>query len=224
MAIATVATSTPSAFRPLSEPHISESVSVAGGPDDVSLIVLMAHSDTMALDHLYRRYRSAAFATAFALVRDPVAAEDIAQDAFIRAWRGASSFQAARGSVRTWLLTIVRNIAFDQLRAGQIARRHQAGQPLHVNVAHVGEDVPATVFLADDARRLHSALATLPPPQREVVALSFLAGLTHGEIAARTGVPLGTVKGRVRLGLRRLRTDLADLSPDCRPTPRLRTP
>ncbi len=200
-----------------SDPRERASISALDGPDDVVLMTAVAHGDTMALDRLYRRYFSATFAAAYILVRDPSTAEEIAQDAFIRAWRGASSFQAARGSVRSWLVAIVRNIALDQLRAGQVAKRHQPGHALDADSARSGDDVPATVALADEADRLHAALAALPPPQREAVGLAFLAGLSHSEIAARTGVPLGTVKGRVRLGLRRLRADLADLVPDHHP-------
>lgn len=172
----------------------------------------VAAGDIAALDALYRRYRPAAFATAFALLREPEAAEDAVHDALLRAWRSAASFQPARGSLRSWLLTIVRNTAIDHLRARQLARRPQ---PRLAHAAVDGEgDVFTSVALAADAQRLREALQALPAEQRRTLELAFFTGLTHGEIATRMGTPLGTVKGRVRLGLRRLRRDLSDLAID----------
>jgi RNA polymerase sigma-70 factor, ECF subfamily len=180
---------------------------------DAALGAAVAAGDIAAFDTLYRRYRPAAFATAFALLREPDAAEDAVHDALLRAWRGAASFQPARGSLRSWLLTIVRHTAIDHLRARQLARRPQP-KLAYEATADDGDDVFTSVATAADARRLREALRALPVEQRYALELAFFAGLTHGEIAARTGTPLGTVKSRVRLGLRRLRRDLSDLALD----------
>lgn len=180
--------------------------------DDLALTAALATGDVTALDELYRRFRPAAYATAFALLSDAASAEDAVHDAFLRIWRSAGTFQSARGSLRSWLLTIVRNTAIDQLRARQIAMRPQARLVSEYLDGDGGSDLFTSISTAADARRLREALQTLPVAQRHVLELAFFAGLTHGEIAARTGAPLGTVKGRVRLGLRRLRQDLADLA------------
>jgi RNA polymerase sigma-70 factor (ECF subfamily) len=182
------------------------------------LVAAIAAGDATALDQLYRRYRSLAFAAAISLVREPHMAEDAVQDAFLSVWRAAASFQPSRGSLRAWLLTIVRNAATDHLRTRRLAPPHEASSSPG-REPHAEEDVFATVAADADARRLRTALQSLPPSQRHALELSFFGGLSHGEIAARTGVPLGTVKGRVRLGLRRLRQDLCDLAPALSQTP-----
>jgi RNA polymerase sigma-70 factor (ECF subfamily) len=181
--------------------------------EDVTLARALASGEMAALDQLYQAYRPIAFAVAYALLQDACAAEDAVHDAFFRAWRNAASYQQARGSLRSWLLTIVRNTAIDQLRARGVAIRHQPRLQREA-IAESDDDVSTTVSAAADATRLRNALQALPTAQRQALELAFFAGLTHGEIAARTGAPLGTVKGRVRLGLRRLRHDLADLSPE----------
>jgi RNA polymerase sigma-70 factor (ECF subfamily) len=170
----------------------------------------IAARDTAAFDQLYRRYRPLAFATAHALLQEPADAEDATHDAFVRVWRAAATFQPTLGSLRSWLLTIVRNVALDLLRARQTAQRVQ---PVLAEIDGRERDnnaIPVAVVAADEARRVRAALQTLPPEQRRAVELAFVNGLTHGEIAARTGEPLGTVKGRVRLGLRRLRHELSE--------------
>ena len=182
-------------------------------PDDGALIAAIAAGDIAALDLLYRRYQSLAFAVACKLLRERTVAEDVVHDAFLSIWRAATSFRPGRGSPRSWLLTIVRNAAIDALRARELARR--PGIAIEYLRAHapVDEDISLTVATAGEARRLGAALTALRPEQRSAIELAFFAGLTHEQIAALTGVPLGTVKGRVRLGLRRLRQSLPDLAP-----------
>lgn len=189
----------------------SSSGGVAG---EAALAGRMASGDIAALDELYRCFRSAAFATAYALLHDASAAEDAVHDAFLRAWRSAASFQPDRGALRSWLLRVVRNTAIDQLRARHLALRSQPKLFNGPFDGHGEADIFVDIALAADARRLRDALHALPAAQRHVLELAFFAGLTHGEIAAQTGTPLGTVKGRVRLGLRRLRRELADLAMD----------
>lgn len=176
--------------------------------DDATLAAAIAAGDAAAFDELYRRYRPLAFAVALGLLREPAAAEDAVHDAFLRFWRAARSFQPARGSLRSWLLTIVRNAAIDELRDRQMARRPDVDRAQREIHNRPGDDVAAAAVAHADAEQLHTALRALPQAQRQVLELAFFAGLTHGEIAACTGTPLGTVKGRVRLGLRRLRGEL----------------
>ena len=182
------------------------------GRDDTALAVAIAAGDATAFDELYHRYRSLAFAVALGLLREPAAAEDAVHDAFLRLWRAAQSFQPARGPLRSWLLTIVRNAAIDELRARQLAQRPEVNQAQRDIHDLLDEDVAAGALARVEAEQLRAALRSLPHAQRQALELAFFAGLTHGEIAAHTGIPLGTVKGRVRLGLRRLRQDLGELA------------
>jgi RNA polymerase sigma-70 factor (ECF subfamily) len=185
----------------------------AGELDDRALLAAVAAGDIAALDLLYRHFRPLAFAVACKLVRDRVVAEDIVHDAFLSVWRAASSYQPGRGSPRAWLVTIVRNAAIDALRTRELARQPRTTFEHLQAHAPLDEDISWTVATAAEARRLGAALIALPPEQRSAIELAFFAGLTHDQIAELTGVPLGTVKGRVRLGLRRLRHALQDLAP-----------
>jgi RNA polymerase sigma-70 factor (ECF subfamily) len=184
-------------------------------PDDGALLAAIAAGDVAALDLLYRRYRPLAFGVATKLLRDRVAAEDVVHDAFLSVWRAASSFRPGRGSPQSWLLTIVRNASIDALRVRELACRPRTTLVRLQVQAPTDEDICGTIVTAVEARRLGAALTALPQEQRAAIELAFFGGLTHDQIAALTGVPLGTVKGRVRLGLRRLRRDLQaqDLAP-----------
>lgn len=175
-------------------------------PDsDAALAVRLASGDVSALEALYQRHYEPALAVALALLRDRSAAEDLVHEAFLRAWRRASSFQSQRGTFRSWLLTIVRNGAIDQLRQQTMQRRPAVAAAQETLHGPAELDVTTQVLLSLEAERLHQALAQLAPEQRRAVQQSFFAGLSHREIAEREGLRLGTVKGRVRLGLNRLR-------------------
>ncbi len=162
-------------------------------------------SAAVAFSALYDRHGAQAFAVAYRIVGIPEAAEEVVQDAFLTIWRRADQYAPARGEVRTWLLTIVRNRAIDQLRSRQSGPR----------VAATIEDVGATLAAPDDtstsalreldAKVVRAAVAGLPALQREVVTLAYFDGLSYPEVAARTGAPLGTVKSRMYLALTRLR-------------------
>ncbi len=145
---------------------------------DAALLAAIAGGDQAALGELYDRYAALALGLANQIVRDRGVAEEVVQDAFVAAWRRANTFQPERGEARSWLLSIVHHRAIDRLRG--------AG---------------ARVRLEE----LDLALATEPV---EAIELAFFGGLTHAEVAERTGQPLGTIKGRMRLGLRRLRNEL----------------
>jgi len=172
---------------------------------DAALAMRLASGDASAFDVLYQRHYAPAFAVALTLLRDRSAAEDLAHEAFLRAWNRAGSFRAPRGSFRSWLLTIVRNAAIDQLRQQALQRKPgimAAQESLH---ASTELDVSAQVLLSLQADHLHEAMTHLAPEQRATIQQAFFAELSHREIARLEGLPLGTVKGRVRLGLHRLR-------------------
>lgn len=172
---------------------------------DAALAMRLASGDASALDVLYQQHYQPAFAVALALLRDRSAAEDLVHEAFLRAWNRSGSFRAHRGSFRSWLLTIVRNAAIDHLRQQALQRKPSimaAQESLH---ASSEPDIPAQVLLSLQADHLYAAMTQLAPEQRATIQQAFFAGLSHREIAQLEGLPLGTVKGRVRLGLHRLR-------------------
>lgn len=173
---------------------------------DATLAMRLASGDAAALDVLYQRHYEPALSVALSLLRDRSAAEDLVHEVFLRAWRRASLFRSHRGTFRSWLLTIVRNAAIDHLRQQAMQRKPAvtaAQESLH---ASAEPDIQAHVILSLEADRLYQALDRLAPEQRVAIQQAFFAELSHREIAQREGLPLGTVKGRVRLGLRRLRT------------------
>ena len=188
---------------------------VAGeAPSDESLLAAAAQGDHDALGILYDRYHRLAMAVAYRVLNDHGTAEDVVHDAFLTIWRRGDSFNAGRGTVRSWLLTVVRNAAIDR-RRGRFARALQ-DTPLD-DVAFLlsseKEEIFATVAAGIEAARVREALSALPAEQREAIELAYFRGLTQHEIAEQTGAPLGTVKGRMRLGLQKMRGTLFDLTP-----------
>jgi RNA polymerase sigma factor (sigma-70 family) len=188
------------------------------GPTDEALLAGLAAGRLEALDTLYDRYRAMAYGLARRITNDDALAEDVVQEAFLGAWRGAERYAAGRGSVRTWLLSIVHHRAIDAVRR----RRPTADLPAEVE----GERVPEPLTLPDvwgevsvriDRDVVAGALGSLPVNQRETIELAYFGGLTQQEIADRTGVPLGTVKGRVRLGLASMRRLLEAQEPEASP-------
>jgi len=175
---------------------------------DRDLLVDVAAGMPGALDALYIRYRLIAYAVALRVTADPGAAEDAVQDAFFGVWRNAGRYSESRGSVKTWLLAIVHHRAVDVVR-----RRRSVLQ-----LPDAEEVPPPPLWLPDvwpevaahlDAVDVRTALASLPAVQRTALELAYFSALSQTEIAARTGAPLGTVKGRLRGGLLALRRGLA---------------
>jgi RNA polymerase sigma-70 factor (ECF subfamily) len=170
---------------------------------DEDLLGLVAARDVDALAALYERHRATAYGVALRVTGSVPAAEDVLQEAFLGVWRSATAFDPSRGSGRGWLLTVVHNRSIDAVR------RRQATDPLPDTTAGspkalIGPDVWPEVAGRLDAVAVRAALASLPEAQREAIELAYWGGLTQVEIAERTGQPLGTVKGRMRLGLRSL--------------------
>jgi RNA polymerase sigma-70 factor (ECF subfamily) len=177
---------------------------------DEELIADLGRGDAEALGLLYDRYRRLAMAVAYRILDDASAAEDSLQDAFVQVWRNHTSYHPERGSVKSWLLTIVRNAAIDRHR-GKEGRARQ-DRPIDEVEYLLGEDDDphAQAVEALQSEQIKAAIDQLPQEQRDAITLAFFNGLTHQEIAERTGVPLGTVKGRMRLGLRKMRQQLID--------------
>jgi RNA polymerase sigma-70 factor (ECF subfamily) len=175
--------------------------------DDVLLVRRLDEGDTGALRVLYERYGGIVFGMTYRLLGDRHAAEECTQDVFVSVWRTAGSYEPARARVSTWLLTIARNRAID-------ATRRRAARPVdpHEDV-WTTEQAPDTADLvsqADEAIRVAAAMAELPGAQSEALSLAYFDGLSHAEIAERLDLPIGTVKGRIRLALDRLRAIAPD--------------
>jgi RNA polymerase sigma-70 factor (ECF subfamily) len=172
---------------------------------DEQLMGRVADGDLRAFETIYDRYHLQAYWLARRITGAAGAAEEATQDAFISLWRRAASFDAERASLRTWLYALVRNRSIDTLRRGARQALHQELTPDAVNNIEAPERTEEQVLVIDDYDRALRLLAELPREQREVIDLAYLAGYSQNEIAAKVGIPLGTVKGRVRLGLRKLR-------------------
>ena len=175
---------------------------------DAELLAAMAAGDQAALGQLYDRYASMALGLAVQITRERGAAEEVVQDAFVAAWRRAATYQPERGEPRTWLLSIVHHRAIDRVRGGAArARSEQLDIALAADTSDAA-DVWREAWAGLEREEIAAALGKLPLEQREAIELAFFGGLSHPEVAERTGQPLGTIKGRIRLGLRRLRTVL----------------
>lgn len=175
---------------------------------DEDLLTLVERGDSEAFELLYDRHSRVAFSLAFRLLGDRQAAEDLVQDAFLAVWRNAGSYAPSRGSVRNWMLSILHNRGVDRLRTlGAMSRRQEALEL--VELRRPDEPDAATLGIGRAlAGNVRDELASLPEEQHQVLKLAYYGGFTHHEIADMTGLPLGTVKSRMRLGLDRLRRGL----------------
>jgi RNA polymerase sigma-70 factor (ECF subfamily) len=178
---------------------------------DEDLMTLVERRDPDAFAILYDRHGGAAYSLAHRIVGAPELAEDVTQEAFISVWRSGARFDATRGSVRSWTLGIVRNRAIDALRRAAAPSRKLAFDDDSALEAEPAEErTDAEAIRRDTARRVRGALGELPSEQSEVIGLAYFGGFTHSEIAEMLGMPLGTVKGRMRLGLEKIRYVLAE--------------
>jgi RNA polymerase sigma-70 factor (ECF subfamily) len=160
------------------------------------------------VETLYNEHRGAAFALAYRMLGERGMAEDVVQEAFLNIWRQGVTYDTARGTARTWLLTIVHHRAIDLMRR----QRAKTGSDTDIDAAvplPSGEDTWATVAEHLECDRIRRAVATLPPEQQQVIEYAYFGGMTHAEIAQAVGVPLGTVKGRLRLAMEKLRCALS---------------
>jgi len=172
--------------------------------DDGLLAERIRSGDRVALGEVYDRHASAALAVALRIVADREQAEDLVHDAFVATWQKIDRFDPARGSLRSWIVTIVRNRAIDRLRGNRPSI--EIGEADERSLLKSGPNPTWDGAVARlGAAQLRAALAELPDAQREAIELAYFAGRTYREIATLTGVPLGTATGRLRLALARLR-------------------
>jgi RNA polymerase sigma-70 factor (ECF subfamily) len=178
---------------------------------DEELMPLIGAKDPEAFEVFYDRHGGVAYSLAYRIVGERGAAEDVTQEAFISIWRSRARFDRTRGSVRSWTLSIVRNRAIDALRS-------KAGKApkLTFDDDSILEQRPSEELTEEEAMRretateVRGALGELPGEQAKVIELAYFGGFTHSEISRMLGVPLGTVKGRMRLGLEKIRGELAE--------------
>jgi RNA polymerase sigma factor (sigma-70 family) len=192
--------------------YVPGRLATAADDADRATLERIAGGDHGAIEILYERYKSMAYALALRITGDPATAEDVVQDAFIGAWRNAARYEAGRGSVKTWLLAIVHHRAIDATRRRRPTTELPDGD-LPTPTSLTQPDVWAEVAGRLDRETVLAALGTLSDVQREALELGYFGGLTQQEIAARTGTPLGTVKSRMRLGLLALRRALSGDDP-----------
>jgi RNA polymerase sigma-70 factor (ECF subfamily) len=171
---------------------------------DEDLISLVEAADAEAFATLYDRHSRAAFSLAYRMMGERQASEDLAQDAFLKVWRGASGYRAERGSVRTWILSIVHNRGIDQIRSQASRRRTQEKIEASTPRSQPSEAFAET-WRNTQRDQVREALNTLPPEQLKILELAYFSGYTHVEISDLLRLPLGTVKGRMRLGLKKIR-------------------
>lgn len=172
---------------------------------DEEIMGLIIEGRTEALEALYDRYAGATYSLALRILSDRGAAEEVVQDTFVAVWRRAESYDASHGMLYSWLLRIARNRAIDELRRRKVIGR--GGDRLGLNEEPQDPEEPhiEAAVAAELRSTVGGALDELPVDQREVVELAYMAGLSQREISERTGVPLGTIKTRTRLALKKLR-------------------
>jgi RNA polymerase sigma-70 factor, ECF subfamily len=180
---------------------------------DRDLMEKVAGGDEEAFRGLFRRYAPNAQALALRIVRQPFLAEEIVQDAFLALWKNPAGYDPARGSFRAWLLGLVHHRAVDLVRREESQRKRaeaagaEPDPPAQLDPA---EEVAANLDLARDSARMRGALEEIPDEQRTVIELMYFGGLSQSQIAAKLSLPLGTVKSRTLLGMRRLRATMVE--------------
>ncbi len=174
------------------------------GLADADLVAKLVAGNHEALGELYDRYGGLAYAVALRVLGDPGRAEDAVQEAFVKIWNHAASFDARRGSLRTWLLASVRNRSVDYLRGRGAHERQELELQPAMAEAGPRSDPWHEVSLSLERSAVREAMSSLPAEQRHAVELAYFGGYSQREIADMTKVPLGTVKGRMRLGLEKL--------------------
>jgi RNA polymerase sigma-70 factor (ECF subfamily) len=181
------------------------------GLADEDLMQLVRRGEAPAFEVVYERHSSAAFSLAYRMCGTRAAAEDVVQEAFLSLWRSGARYDRARGSVRTWVLGIVHNRAIDSLRRSVVHDRKRASDEGIEERFEARERTDVEVARLDEAAEIRQALTTLPTEQSRVIELAYFGGFTQSEIADMIDTPIGTVKGRMRLGLEKMRAQLGGL-------------
>jgi RNA polymerase sigma-70 factor, ECF subfamily len=175
---------------------------------DEELMQLVAGADPRAFEAIYERHSTAVFSLAYRICGVRATAEEVAQEAFLAIWRSGARYDRTRGSVRTWLLGVAHNRAIDTLRRTTAHDRRRASDEQAADWIEAPERTDVEVARREEARSVRVLLDELPPDQRRVVELAYFAGFTHEQIARMLDAPLGTVKGRMRLALEKMRSSM----------------
>lgn len=173
---------------------------------------LVHDGDARAFEVVFDRHADAAFSLAYRMCGRRAMAQDVVQDAFLSLWRSGAAYDRTRGSVRSWVLGVVRNRAIDLFRRETVRTGRDISAEGVVERMPAAEDVALDAERLQDARDVRSALCVLPSEQRQVIELAYFGGFSHMQIAEMLDLPPGTVKGRMRLGLSKLRVALGDPS------------
>jgi RNA polymerase sigma-70 factor (ECF subfamily) len=179
---------------------------------DEDLMLLVKEGDARAFEVIVDRHGGAAFSLAYRMCGRRAMAEDIVQEALLSMWRSGARYDRTRGSVRTWVLGVVHNRAIDALRRGVVREGRNVPDDGIAERLASEERTEVEVARREEANQLRAALQGLPDEQRHVIELAYFGGFTHTQISELLGLPVGTVKGRMRLGLTKLRMALGDPS------------
>jgi RNA polymerase sigma-70 factor (ECF subfamily) len=181
-----------------------------GSLADEDVMQLVRRGDARAFEIIYERHSTAAFSLAYRMMGTRGGAEDVTQDAFLSLWRSGARYDRARGSVRTWVLGIVHHRAIDALRRATVHNRRRAGDEGIEERFEATERTDEEAARREEAGAVRNALETLPSDQCQVIELAYFGGFTHTEIAEMLDAPVGTIKGRMRLGLKKMRAQLGE--------------
>ena len=177
---------------------------ISNAPTDHFLIQRVAQQDQSALTEIYQRYSNQVYILAYNVLQMVELAEEITQDVFLKMWQNPGRWNASKGELIAWLTTVTRNAAIDRLR-----KENRRSRQKQISLDIVADTVGHAMSVNDphwySGQLLHSLMADLPPKQSELIELAFFQGATHVELAQSFGLPLGTVKTRIRRGLKRLR-------------------
>src|SRR4051794_7871754 len=176
---------------------------------DEELMQLVRQGDPRAFETIYDRHGGAAFSLAYRMVGNRPAAEDVVQESFLSIWRSRMRYESERGSVRSWILGIVHHRTIDSLRRNIVHDKRRSSAEGIEERHEAPERTDVEAVRRDEARNVRQALKALPGEQNQVIELAYFGGFTHSQIAEMLNMPIGTVKGRMRLGLDKLRRQLA---------------
>ena len=172
---------------------------------DEDLMMLVGAGDVRAFEVIYDRHCNVAFSLAHRICGTRATAEEAVQEAFLSLWRGGARYDATRGSVRTWVLAVVHNRAIDALRRSVNHDSRRADSEILAERLVAPEDTAVEAARRDESREIRAALDELPQEQSRVIELAFYGGYSHSEIAELLDAPIGTIKGRMRLGMEKMR-------------------
>lgn len=175
---------------------------------DEDLMHLVARGDARAFEVVYERHSGAAFSLAYRMVGKRTVAEEVVQEAFLNLWRSGERYERTRGSVRTWTLGIVHHRAIDALRRATVHDKRRTGDEDIAERLEAPDRTDVEVARREESRTVRAAMEALPAEQVQVIELAYFGGFSHSEISEMLGTPIGTIKGRMRLGLSKLRASL----------------